>query len=84
VFGLTNFGVNLVTLPPGCTSSLRHWHTAQDEFIYVVAGEVTLITDEGAQVLKAGMCAGFAKGVANGHHFVNRAARRSRSWRSAT
>ena len=69
--GLTRFGVNLVELPPGCWSSQRHWHTRQDEFIYVLEGEVMLITNAGEQVLTPGMCAGFPAGVADGHHLVN-------------
>ncbi len=72
--GLKNFGVNLTTLEPGSQSALRHWHSAQDEFIYVVKGELVLITDEGEQVLKPGDMAGFAAGKANGHHLVNRSA----------
>ncbi|RMD63518.1 MAG: cupin domain-containing protein [Alphaproteobacteria bacterium] len=70
--GLRNFGVNLTTLSPGAASAQRHWHAKQDEFIYVVAGEVTLITDAGEQVLTAGMVAGFPAGRADGHHLVNR------------
>jgi uncharacterized cupin superfamily protein len=70
--GLTNFGVNLVKLEPGAQSALRHWHTQQDEFVWVVEGEVTLVTDAGPQTLKAGMCAGFPKGKPVGHHLVNR------------
>ncbi|MBD1998097.1 cupin domain-containing protein [Leptolyngbya sp. FACHB-541] len=70
--GLTNFGVNQVTLQPGGQSALRHWHTKQDEFIYVLSGELTLITDVGEQILTAGMAAGFPAGEANGHHLVNR------------
>lgn len=70
--GLSNFGVNQVTLQPGGQSALRHWHTKQDEFIYVLSGELTLITDVGEQVLTAGMAAGFPAGEANGHHLVNR------------
>jgi uncharacterized cupin superfamily protein len=70
--GLTQFGVNLLTLPPGQWSSQRHWHTAEDEFTWVVSGEVVLVTDAGEQVLRAGDCAGFPAGVANGHHFQNR------------
>ena len=69
---LKNFGVNLTTLAPGAQSALRHYHSAQDEFVYVTAGELTLITDEGEQILGAGEMAGFAAGVANGHHLVNR------------
>ena len=68
---LTDFGVNLVTLPPGAWSSQRHWHSAEDEFVFVLEGEATLITNEGRTRLCAGMCAGFAKGEANGHHLVN-------------
>jgi uncharacterized cupin superfamily protein len=72
VAGLTQFGVNLQTLPPGAWSSQRHWHTAEDEFIYVLSGEVVLITDFGEEILRAGDCAGFKAGVADGHHVVNR------------
>ena len=72
---LKNFGVNLTHLPPGSASSLRHWHTKQDEFVYVVQGEVTLVTDAGAQVLTAGMAAGFPAGKADGHHLINRSTR---------
>ncbi|GAX41256.1 cupin domain-containing protein [Tolypothrix sp. NIES-4075] len=70
--GLKNFGVNLVTLAPGSCSALRHWHTRQDEFIYVIEGEITLITNEGEQILKRGMMAGFPAGEENGHHLVNK------------
>lgn len=70
--GLSHFGVNLVTLGPGGQSALRHWHSHEDEFIYVLSGELTLITNEGEQTLTAGMAAGFAAGVENGHHFINR------------
>ena len=66
--GLRNFGVNLVTLPPGTASSQRHWHSHQDEFVYVVEGEATLITDAGEQTLGPGMVAGFPAGKADGHH----------------
>src|SRR5581483_3007411 len=69
---LTQFGVNLTELPPGCWSSQRHWHTAEDEFVYVLSGELTLITDDGEDVLRAGDAAAFPKGVPNGHHFINR------------
>ena len=72
--GLTNFGVNLMRLPPGCASSQRHWHSRQDEFVYVVAGEVVLVTDGGEQTLTGGMAAGFPKGVPDGHHLINRGA----------
>ena len=70
--GLRAFGVNLVTLPPGTASSQRHWHSRQDEFVYVVEGEATLITDAGEQTLGPGMAAGFPAGKADGHHLVNR------------
>ena len=71
-FGLTQYGVNHATLPPGCWSSQRHWHEKEDEFIYVLTGEITLIDDAGEHLLGAGMCAGFKAGVANGHHLVNK------------
>ena len=70
-FGLKNFGVNLVELPPGCWSAQRHWHTHEDEFIYVLSGELTLVTDRGRKKLNAGMVAGFAAGDDNGHHLIN-------------
>ena len=70
--GLQNFGVNLVKLEPGSYSSIRHWHSHQDEFIYVLEGELTLVTDRGAEILTPGMAAGFPAGEANGHHLVNR------------
>ncbi|MFZ5789879.1 MAG: cupin domain-containing protein [Pseudomonadota bacterium] len=73
--GLKNFGVNLTKLPPGCASSQRHWHTRQDEFVYVLEGEVVLVTDAGEQVLTAGMAAGFPAGKPDGHHLVNRSGR---------
>ncbi len=70
--GLQNFGVNLVTLAPGSCSALRHWHTQQDEFIYIIEGEVTLVTNAGAQILTPGMMAGFPAGEEDGHQLVNR------------
>ena len=70
--GLTNFGVNLVRMSPGSESSIRHWHTKQDEFIYVLQGELTMITDEGEQILTTGIAAGFKAGTANGHCIINR------------
>jgi len=70
--GLKTFGVNLVTLGPGGQSALRHWHTLEDEFVYVLEGEVVLVTNEGEQVLTAGMCAGYPAGAKNAHHFINR------------
>lgn len=72
VLGLKNFGVNLTTLKPGVWSALRHWHTNQDEFIYIVSGELVLVTGEGEQVLTPGMVAGFPAGKADGHHLINR------------
>jgi uncharacterized cupin superfamily protein len=69
--GLKNFGVNLTRLDPGSESSMRHWHTKQDEFIYVLEGEVTLVTDAGRQKLRPGMAAGFPAGRADGHQLVN-------------
>jgi uncharacterized cupin superfamily protein len=70
--GLSQFGVNLTTLKPGAWSAQRHWHAAEDELVYVVAGEVTLCEDGGDTVLRAGDAAGFKAGVANGHCLVNR------------
>jgi uncharacterized cupin superfamily protein len=74
-FGLTNFGVNLVRVPPGCMSAQRHWHTHQDELIYVIDGELVLVTDAGEQALKPGMTAGFPAGNPDGHMLVNRSGR---------
>lgn len=70
--GLRNFGVNLVHLSPGARSSERHWHERQDEFIYVLEGEITLVTDAGEQVIGPGICAGFPAGKPDGHLLVNR------------
>ena len=70
--GLTDFGVNLMTLPPGGWSSQRHWHSHEDELVYVLEGELTLIEDDGETILKAGDCATFPKGTGNGHHMINR------------
>jgi len=70
--GLTRFGVNLVTLGPGSQSALRHWHTLEDEFVYVLSGQVVLVTDAGEQTLSAGACAGYPAGGRDAHHFVNR------------
>lgn len=69
---LSQFGVNLVSLPPGAASAQRHWHTREDEFIYVLDGVVTLITDTGEQSLDAGMAAGFPGGSDDGHQLINR------------
>lgn len=71
--GLTKFGVNLTTLPPGAASALRHWHAEEDEFIYVLEGEVTVVSDAGEQVLTPGMAAGFPAGKPDGHMLRNRA-----------
>jgi uncharacterized cupin superfamily protein len=70
--GLTHIGINHTTLPPGKESSMRHWHTHEDEFVFVLAGEVVLRTDAGEQLLTAGMCAGFPAGAAQGHQLINR------------
>jgi uncharacterized cupin superfamily protein len=70
--GLRNFGVNRVRLQPGAASSQRHWHTRQDELVYVLEGEVTLVTDAGEQVLRPGMAAGFPAGKQDGHQLINR------------
>jgi uncharacterized cupin superfamily protein len=72
--GLTQFGVNLLTLPPGAWSSQRHWHVMEDEFVYVLAGEVVLVTDAGEEVLRAGDAAGFKANDPDGHHLQNRSA----------
>ena len=72
VASLTQFGVNLLRLPPGAWSSQRHWHMEQDEFVYVLSGEVVLVTDAGEEILKAGDCAGFKAGDKDGHHLQNR------------
>ncbi len=69
--GLKNFGVNLTRLDPGAESSMRHWHAKQDEFIYVLEGEVTLVTNAGRQRLSPGMAAGFPAGKPDGHQLVN-------------
>src|SRR5947207_1094630 len=71
VFGLTNFGVNLTKLAPNASSSLRHAHTKQDEFVYILQGRPTLHTDEGHTMLSPGMCAGFKAGTGKGHRLVN-------------
>jgi uncharacterized cupin superfamily protein len=72
--GLSDFGVNLLQLPPGAWSSQRHWHSAEDEFVYVVSGEIALVTDAGEEILRTGDCAAFPKNVANGHHLINKSA----------
>jgi uncharacterized cupin superfamily protein len=70
--GLADFGVNLVRLPPGGWSSQRHWHTHEDEFVWILEGELSLMTDEGETIMRAGDCAAFAKGDRNGHCLVNK------------
>lgn len=70
-FGLTNFGVNLTTLAPGAMSALRHTHSRQDEFIYIIEGVATLVTDAGATRMTPGMCAGFRAGNGDAHHLKN-------------
>ena len=69
---LTQFGVNLMVLPPGAWSSQRHWHSSEDEFIFVLQGELVMVTDAGEELLKVGDCAGFKAGSADGHHLQNR------------
>ena len=70
--GLTKFGVNYTTLGPGAASSMRHWHTHEDELVFVLAGELVLVTDAGERPIHAGECAGFPAGHADGHQLVNR------------
>lgn len=72
--GLTQFGVNLLTLEPGVWSSQRHWHEKEDEFVYVLEGEVVLVTDAGEETMRPGDCAGFKAGVRDGHCLQNRSA----------
>ena len=72
--GLSQFGVNLVRLPPGGWSSQRHWHSSEDEFVTVLSGEIVLVTDAGEEILRAGDCAAFPNNVANGHHLINQSA----------
>lgn len=74
-FGLTNFGVNLTRIAPGGLSALRHAHSRQDEFIYIVEGEPILVTNAGETPLRPGMCAGFKAGSGDAHHLVNRTKR---------
>jgi len=69
--GLRDFGVNLMTLPPGGWSSQRHWHSEEDEFVYLLEGELKLVEDTGEILLRAGECAAFPKGTGNGHHLIN-------------
>jgi uncharacterized cupin superfamily protein len=72
LFGLTSFGVNLTRLPPGACSSMRHAHSYEDEFVFVLEGTPTLVTDAGETPLQPGMCAGFRAGSGDAHHLVNR------------
>ena len=72
LFGLANFGVNLTRLAPGAISALRHAHSRQDEFVYILSGHPVLVTDAGETPLAPGMCAGFRAGTGDGHHLVNR------------
>src|SRR5271168_4035001 len=76
--GLTDFGVNLLRLPPGAWSSQRHWHTREDEFVYVLSGEVVLVSDGEEEVLRAGDSAGFKAGDTNGHCLQNRSSANAR------
>jgi uncharacterized cupin superfamily protein len=71
-FGLTQFGVNLVEMPPGCWSSQRHWHSHEDEFVYIVSGDLVLVTDAGETRMRAGMVAGLKAARPDGHHLINR------------
>jgi uncharacterized cupin superfamily protein len=84
--GLTQFGVVLVTMAPGASSSLRHWHAEEDEFVMVTEGELVLVLNDGAHLLRAGDCAGFPKGLADGHHLQNRSQAQARflvaGWRA--
>jgi uncharacterized cupin superfamily protein len=72
--GLSHFGVNLTVIPPGGWSSQRHWHSHEDEFVWILEGELTLVTDAGEEVLLAGDCAAFKAGDSDGHHLINRSA----------
>jgi uncharacterized cupin superfamily protein len=72
--GLTHFGVNLTVIPPGCWSSQRHWHSHEDEFVWILEGELTLVTDAGEEILRAGDCAAFKAGDPDGHQLINRSA----------
>lgn len=73
--GIEQFGVNLVRLEPGAMSALRHWHEAEDELVYVLEGQVTLVDDDGEHVMEAGNVAGFRANCANAHHIQNRSPR---------
>ena len=76
--GMGKLGVNLVVLEPDAQSALRHWHTLEDEFVYVLEGEITLVTNAGEQLLVGGMCAGFAAGERDAHHLINRSGKPAR------
>lgn len=76
--GLTRFGVNLSIIPPGGWSSQRHWHSLEDEFIWIVDGELTLVSDDGEQILCVGDCAAFKAGNPDGHHLINKSDRMAR------
>ncbi|MEN0653624.1 MULTISPECIES: cupin domain-containing protein [Hyphobacterium] len=73
--GLSQYGVNLVRVPPGSWSSQRHWHTHEDEFVYLIEGEAVLVTDSGESVMRPGDFAGFPAGDGDGHHLQNRSDR---------
>ena len=73
--GLNAVGINHTTLMPGKLSSMRHWHTLEDEFIYVLEGQVVLVTEQGERLMRAGQCVGFPARLRNGHHFVNRSSK---------
>jgi len=72
---LTQFGVNLTRIKPGSASALRHWHAVEDEFVYMLEGELVLVEDGGETLLRPGDCAGFKAGNGDGHHFQNRSAK---------
>jgi uncharacterized cupin superfamily protein len=76
--GLTQFGVNVTVIEPGSWSSQRHWHTQEEEFVWVLEGELTLVTDGGEETLRAGDCAAFRSGDPDGHHLVNKSGRPAR------
>lgn len=76
--GLTQFGANITILEPGGLSSMRHWHTTEDEFVMVIQGEVMLVNDDGETAMRQGDCAAFPAGEENGHHFINRSSDEAR------
>jgi uncharacterized cupin superfamily protein len=76
--GLTQFGVNVTVIEVGAWSSQRHWHSHEDEFLWVLEGELTLVTDAGEETLRAGDCAAFRSGDADGHHLVNKSGRQTK------